>query len=498
MKKSQTILLIVLVLILAVLVYYFQNNVQASPPRQLTREPSTTEIQCTDKDGDNIFTESYVLVGGGDLPLYIHDSCSEDGKVVERICIGNEPDSFTEPCPDDFACQESACRGVPEWTQTAFLTAPDAEIDDHFGAYVIASEDVLAVGSSHDDDTYVFRKNGNQWVFEQKLEGLAQDVSEDGNVIVAGDLVYRYDSDGESWVLEQELISSGGSVGWPMAISNDVIVAGVSWDDEHGTYAGAAYVFRFNGEQWLEERKLYSSDIYEDDRFGIRVSILGDVIVISAPNDDDRGSNSGSAYVFNYEGGQWVQKQKLLASDGTANDNFGMSLSIEGNTILVGATGYDGLGFGTGAAYVFEFNGTEWEETQILLPSVPVSPASFGGSVAIFGDKAVVGAMYTEVLGVSTAGAAYVFDYDGSTWSEEAMLAHDNPSSGDWFGGSVSINADSVFAGAYYDDSPMKDTGSAFVFQKRCNLPGDFDLDDDVDEDDAEIFAGYLGQTCGE
>ncbi|MBU1103549.1 MAG: FG-GAP repeat protein, partial [Nanoarchaeota archaeon] len=188
MKKRVVAWIFLSVVLIAVLSFGFfttGETFKSSPPGELTRSITPTEIQCTDQDGDNVRIESYVLVGGGDLPSQIFDSCDVNGDINEQICVGNEPDSFTEPCSDGFACQRAACRGVPEWTQTGFLTAPDAGETDFFGISVAVSGDVMIVGAHNDDDlgsnsgsAYAFRNDGDQWVFEQKLLALDGEASD--------------------------------------------------------------------------------------------------------------------------------------------------------------------------------------------------------------------------------------------------------------------------------------------------------------------------------
>ena len=274
------------------------------------------------------------------------------------------------------------------------------------------------------------------------------------------------------------------------------LVVGAYGDADLGTRTGAAYVFRYDGNEWAEEQKLTASDGEASDYFGMTVSISGDVIVTGAYMDTDIFSKSGSAYVFRYENEQWVQKQKLLASDGVANAKFGHGVSIFDDTIIVGAT------WAWGSAYVFDYNisSDQWIEKQKITPSSQTYSSTFGHSISIYEDMAVIGAENYKLFDSIPVGAAHIFKYDSSnsTWVEEAMLLSDSPSEDERFGSSVSTDGNSVVVGAYFDDAFAVNDGSAFVFQKRCNLPGDFDLDDDVDEDDAEIFAGYLGQTCGE
>ncbi|MBU0761244.1 MAG: hypothetical protein ABII03_05265 [Nanoarchaeota archaeon] len=527
MKKRVVAWIFLSVVLIAVLSFGFfttGETFKSSPPGELTRSITPTEIQCTDQDGDNVRIESYVLVGGGDLPSQIFDSCDVNGDINEQICVGNEPDSFTEPCSDGFACQRAACRGVPEWTQTGFLTAPDAGETDFFGISVAVSGDVMIVGAHNDDDlgsnsgsAYAFRNDGDQWVFEQKLlalDGEASDnfgysVAIEGDMIAVGatgdddtggasGAVYIFRYIGGQWVEEQKLIASegllGDNFGKSVEIFNDAMVIGASGADDFGSLSGAAYVFRYNDSsaQWGQEQRLtaFGGGEASGDRFGWQVSISGDVLVISSHGDGD----NGAAYVFRYVGDQWEEDQKLSASDGVTGDNFGESVSIYGDTIVVGAwrsKSYDG------SVYVFRYENNQWVEKQILTLDA-IGHENFGSSLAVFENMIVVGAQNPDYYAGDKIGRAYVFGYDGLTWAEEVVLQGDPSSQGSYFGASVGTDGDSIVVGAYSDDGSVPDSGSAFVFQKKCSFISDLDGDEDVDEDDLVIFMEQFGAVCGE
>ncbi len=144
--------------------------------------------------------------------------------------------------------------------------------------------------------------------------------------------------------------------GISVSISGDVAVVGAYLDDDNGGNSGSAYIFRFNGVSWVQEAKLTASDGAVSVLFGVSVSISGDVAVVGALGDDDNGDFSGSAYVFVKDPGGWVdmtETAKLTASDGAAFDQFGISVSISGDVVVVGANGGDGIVADSGAAYVF-------------------------------------------------------------------------------------------------------------------------------------------------
>ena len=144
--------------------------------------------------------------------------------------------------------------------------------------------------------------------------------------------------------------------------------------------AGAAYVFRFDGSAWVEEQQLTASDAQSGDQFGRAVSLDGDLAVVGAYFDDDQGAQSGSAYVFHFDGKSWVEQQKILPSDGAARDTFGKSLALSGDLLLVAACG---------AAYVFRFDGTRWTEEQKLTDPEAGCERDYGSAVAVLGVRSL-------------------------------------------------------------------------------------------------------------
>lgn len=180
-----------------------------------------------------------------------------------------------------------------------------------------------------------------------------------------------------------------------------------------------------------EDAKLTASDAAEDDQFGNSVSISGDVAVVGAPGNDDAGFFSGSAYVYRFDGSTWVEEQKLSASDAADGDRFGSAVSISGDVVLVGAFFSDDAGIGAGSAYIFRFDGNTWVEEQKLTASDAAEGDSFGISVSVSGNVAVIGAERDDDGG-SLAGSAYVYRFDGSTWVEEQKLTASDAAEGDF------------------------------------------------------------------
>lgn len=233
-------------------------------------------------------------------------------------------------------------------------------------------------------------------------------------------------------------------------------------------------LFMYDGAQW--QVILFSStetsippverspiDAEAGDFLGSSVSISGDYAVIGSPSNGP----GGAAYVFFRNGPVWAQQAKLVASDGAASDNFGTSVSISGNYIIIGAWGDDALFVDQGSAYIFTRSGTTWTEQAHLFATTPGLNDRFGSSVAISGDYAVVGAPLDDVNGNATQGSAYFFVRSGSAWTMQDHVIGPLGASDDRFGTSVSIHLDYAIISAPFDDvGGNSNQGSAHVFTR--------------------------------
>ncbi len=255
--------------------------------------------------------------------------------------------------------------------------------------------------------------------------------------------------------IESKLTASDASAGdlfGRVAISGHNVVVGSYYDDSQ---KGSGYVFKFDGATWSEEAKLTASDGAANDHFGNSVSIDGETLVVSAATDDNY---TGSAYVFRFDGLNWNEEVKLTASDGEAYDFFGTTVAISGDIIVVGADQEYGQ---RGAAYVFRFDGTSWSEEAKLIASDWASSDYFG-QVAISGDIIASGSYRDDDKG-SDSGAVYIFRFDGLNWNEEVKLTASDGAGGDHFGAPVTVSEDenTLVVGSNNDEST---TGAAYVF----------------------------------
>ncbi len=320
--------------------------------------------------------------------------------------------------------------------ELAKLTASDPAADEWFGYSVSVSGDTAVVGAYGKDDdhgaAYIFVYSGESWSQQAKL--------------TASD---RMPTD---WF------------GYAVAISGDTAVIGAIGDDDNGTESGAAYVFGRSGGSWTELAKLTASDPAPNDRFGHAVAVSGHTAIIGVPKDADSGAESGSAYIFVGDGANWTEQAKLTANDAAEGDLFGLAVSISGETAVVGAYGDDDDGVDSGSAYVFVRSGTNWSQQAKLTASDAIVQQTFGTSVAVSGDTAVIGAPLDDAGGIFS-GAAYVFVRSGTSWSEQAKLTASGASPSAWFGRAVAISGDKIIVGAILEDTDSPhSSGAAYLF----------------------------------
>jgi hypothetical protein len=201
------------------------------------------------------------------------------------------------------------------------------------------------------------------------------------------------------------------------------------------------YVLRLNNGSWQQEARIMTQDRDGVDNFGYSVSLWGNRALIGATSNGAGSVNdaSGSAYVFDFDGTSWNQTAKIRANDASSNDRFGHSVSLFGDRMLIGAVGDDENGYHSGSAYVFDFDGANWSQTSKLIAADGSANDEFGYSVSLSGDRALIGAQADDDNGV-TSGSTYVFDFIGAEWSQSVKLMPNDASSNDYFGRSVVLS----------------------------------------------------------
>ena len=265
-------------------------------------------------------------------------------------------------------------------------------------------------------------------------------------------------------------LAPGDFSSWSVAISGDTAVVGSRFDTDFGSNSGSANVYtRDENGEWTHQAKLTASDASPSDLFGTSLGIDGDTIVVGAMRADIGAVDGGAAYVFVRNGVNWTEQQKIIANDFTSKDNFGYRVDIDADTIVVSANEDDDFGSKSGSAYVYVRTGSVWAHQAKLNASDAGSDDKFGSSVAISGGRIVVGAVNGD-SGTANSGAAYVFERTGSTWPEAAKLIGDGvPSLNDNFGFTVDIDQDTVIVGAYQEDDAGGNSGSAYTFVRDAS-----------------------------
>ncbi len=263
--------------------------------------------------------------------------------------------------------------------------------------------------------------------------------------------------------------AAGDKFGHVVAVDGDTALIGAYGDDDNGSSSGSVYVFTRSGGMWTEQAKLTASDGAPSDVFGYSLALFGDTALIGAPVDDDNGIGSGSAYVFTRSGEVWTEQAKLTASDGAAQDTFGYSLALGVDTALIGAWGDDHNDPGSsGSAYVFVRSAGVWMEQAKLTASDRLDGASsdmFGRSVALDGDTALIAGGWDNWI--------YAFTRDAGVWTEQAKFtANDYVNA--FFGEPVALDGDTALIAAPLDDPGLPGGeevvygGSAYVFQRSA------------------------------
>jgi len=319
---------------------------------------------------------------------------------------------------------------VADWVQSHKLTDDDGAARDYFGNSVAISGNTAIVGAVEDDDNG--DRSGSAYLFDVASGvQLAKLTAVDG---AAMDLF-------------------GGSV----AVSGNTAILGAQGDDDNGHQSGSAYLF--DAASGLQLAKLIAADGSRHDFFGYSVAVSGNTAIVGAHGDDDNGSRSGSAYLFDITSG--LQLAKLTADDGAAYDEFGWSVGISGNTAIVGQY-YDDHQGGSGSAYLFDV--ASGRQVAKLTADDGAEDDLFGQSVAISGNTAIVGAYLDDDNGYNS-GSAYLFDV--ASGRQLAKLTAADGAARDWFGYSVAVAGNTAIVGAYGDDNKA---GSAYLFDVTSGL----------------------------
>jgi hypothetical protein len=374
----------------------------------------------------------------------------------------------------------------------------DGAANDKFGGALTVKGDWAAVGassvSSYTGAVYLYKHDGNHWVFMQSLiasDGAADDyfghavaMSGTGHLVVGAPeddfkgsvYLYTLNSTSNTWGDEQKVVASDGAewgrFGIAVAMSGTGhLVVGALEDD----FKGSVYLYTLNSTSntWGDEQKIVASDRAGTEVFGSSVAMSGTGhLVVGAPRDDDKGYESGSVYLYtlNSTTNAWGDEEKIVASDGAANDLFGKSVAIsETGLLVVGAWHDDDMG----AVYFYTLNSTSntWGDEQKIVASDGAAGDRFGWSVAISetghlvvgaddGDKDDSGAVYL-----------YTLNSTSNTWDFEQKIVASDGAEYDNFGYAVAISETGhLLVGARYDDDMGSASGSVYAIGKGVSV----------------------------
>jgi hypothetical protein len=411
------------------------------------------------------------------------------------------------------------------WYQVSKITPLDRAERDEFG-YSVSINGIYAIVGAHKDgeepvgtkfmnnvgSAYVFVRLGGKWGLQQKLiasdrekeDKFGTSVAISGRYAIVGapfethdtlgkdslfeaGSAYIFERFGDTWKQVQKLVASDRGeldyFGHSVAIDGNFAIVG-AYNESHNATGGAflygsgsAYIFELVDGKWIERQKIVSSNREWKEAFGKSVSISGDYALVGAYLSDKNSTNpdAGAAYFFKRSGNTWSNQQKVIASSQAAFDHYGFSVSISGNSAIVGAY-YAPYGIDqAGTAYIYTLSGNTWTEQQKIGASDYSQRKFFGWSVGISGNHAIVGAYndFHDAQGKNFkgyAGAAYIFARNGNEWKQQKIVASDR-NNNDYFGYSVAINGDYSIVGAIQEDENFQgreglaDAGSAYIFK---------------------------------
>ena len=263
-------------------------------------------------------------------------------------------------------------------------------------------------------------------------------------------------------------LGAADEFGWSGGISGDWMVISAPFHDRNGPQSGTGYIYKRTGDVWAEHQQLLAADGQPNDWFARWVAIDGDTLIATAPFADraDGFADAGAVYVFDRVGDTWEQSAKLTGAPGQDGQLFGWNAVIRGDTIVVGANG-DTAGLG-GVTYVFQRVNEQWLQEALLQPEATASGDNFGFSVALDGDTLVIGApALNGPDGSERDCAAFIYQRGSAGWEQVSRLSAAPDFAGAEFGSSVAIDGDLIAIGAFHAAPRGEDSGAVYLFNRR-------------------------------
>ncbi len=258
--------------------------------------------------------------------------------------------------------------------------------------------------------------------------------------------------------------AAGDHFGQSVGMDAGRAVVGAPGDDDLGDASGSVYLFDWHAPSWSQVGKLTASGGVSGDQFGYAATIQINTIAVGSPGRAISGTQSGAVELFDYTvGSGWLQTQELSPASGSSGQQFGFSIDLDMDTLVVGSPAYS---FDSGAAYVFRRTAGVWAPDGMLIASDSAWGNRFGYDVAVSGDRILVGAPYQDPGGYWNRGVVYVFERSAGVWHETAKLGDMIASAGGHMGTCVDIDGDTAFAGAANGDSQIYSKASGAWVQQ--------------------------------
>ncbi|WP_088329357.1 hypothetical protein [Lacimicrobium sp. SS2-24] len=338
----------------------------------------------------------------------------------------------------------------------------------------------LAAGNGFATQEIIFAQDGraeDYFGYSAAIDGntvLVGAYKADVKGLVDAGAAYVYVSGENGWYQQAKLVAEPSfaqdTLGGNVALKNDVAMLGAMNRDDKGEDAGAVISFERQSGNWMQKQILTAPDARPGDAFGQSISLTEKHLVIGAPRNDALGIDSGAAYIYKRENDAWHYQTKVTASDGAQEDLFGISVAIDGNTILVGADLHDQKAENAGAVYVYVLDDNQWKQQAKLMASDGGQTDIFGVRVAISENTALVSARRDDIDGVGIdAGSAYIFERRGHVWTQKLKLTSPDGKADDRFGRGVALNKDTAIISAMNHDSNGADTGAVYVYHKGAD-----------------------------
>lgn len=403
---------------------------------------------------------------------------SEDFKLIANDGLQTDSFGISTAIDEDLAVIGNSGRDVGQniaqgvadvyqgsngnWSRRTRLIADNISVNDQFGFSVSIDEDKIIVGAPHFVGSNPTQRFGAAYVFEPPWSNPIKLSAQNG--------------------------TSLNGFGTSVAISGNIAVVGSPSEGIGGnTEQGTAYIYTRNNGNWTLQTQLMAGDGAPGDQFGARVSVSGQSVIIGAARNAANGAfRKGAAYVYVLNGSIWTLQQKLTASDGMMSDVFGTNVSIDNNTVVVGAVNANEL---KGAAYVFTRSADVWTERAKLIAEDGAPSSSFASSISVRGKRIIIGAPRAD----NGRGYAYVFLKNGNIWFQQAKLLASDGGTNQLFG-AVSLSGSTALVGASDANGTQLRQGATYGFE---NIPdgkenSSFDFDGDS-KSDISIFRPETG-----